>query len=125
MKKIILGLLVIALIVPAAGLAKKKEKDLLGVYSVKGYDPGIQTSGEPSYTGLLEVSQSGGAYLLNWKLGLDGKKTRKGVGVYTDGVFSVAFDGGVVSYKVEKKSLKGVWAPFAGGKFGFEFCERQ
>jgi len=31
----------------------------------------------------------------------------------------------VVSYKVKKGTLKGVWAPATGGIFGYEFCEKE
>lgn len=125
MKKVLLGLIVVLLILPATGVAKKKDKDIMGTYTVKGYNPGIPTSGDPSYTGELAISQSGGAYILDWKVGTGGKEAYKGVGIYTDGVLSVGFNGGVVSYKVEKGVLRGVWAPFKGGEFGFEFCEKK
>lgn len=125
MKKILLGLVIIALIVPAVGMAKKKDKDVTGTYSVKGYNPGVQTSGPPSYTGTLKITQSGGAYLLDWNVSEKKKDNYKGVGIYTDGVLSVGYKDGVVSYKVEKNTLKGVWAPQTGGLFGFEYCEKN
>jgi hypothetical protein len=130
MKKIIIALIALALFLPATGIAKKKNKDLMGTYTVKGFNPGVATSGTPSYTGTLEITQSDGAYLLNWKVGEEGKQIYKGVGIYTSGVLSVGFSGeedagGVISYKVEKGALKGVWAPHIGGAFGFELAERR
>jgi hypothetical protein len=68
---------------------------------------------------------------LTWTVG-DSEKPQiyKGVGVYSNGILSANFygeknQGGVMSYKVEGKTLKGVWAPNSGGKFGFEIAERK
>lgn len=124
MKRMFAVLVVVMLIVPAASLAKKS-KDLTGTYAVTGYNPGMSTSGDPSYIGTLEVAQTGGAYKLDWSVGHGGKQHHKGVGIYSDGIFSVAFDGGVVSYKVEGDTMKGVWSPFKGGLFGYEICEKR
>lgn len=124
MKKIVILLLAVLLLVPAAGIAKKKQHDLTGTYKISGYNPGAATSGEPNYTGKLIITQSGGAYLLDWKLG--NKKTdHAGVGIFSDGILSAGYNGGVASYKVEKNSLKGVWVPADGGLFGFEYGEKE
>ena len=125
MKKMLSVLVVMLFLFPAAGLAKKKDKDLMGLYSVSGFNPGMSTSGEPSYTGTLEITQSGGAYMLQWNLDGKEKKNYNGVGIFSDGILSVGYNGGVVSYKVKKNALKGVWAPLSGGVFGFEICQKR
>lgn len=124
MKKVVLLFLAALLLVPAAGIAKKKEYNLTGTYKISGYNPGAATSGEPSYTGKLTITESGGAYLLNWKLG-DKKTDHSSVGIYSDGILSAGYNGGVASYKVEEKGLKGVWVPAGGGLFGFEYGEKE
>lgn len=129
MKKILVVLIALSVMIPVAAIAKK-DKDLMGTYAVRGYNPGMSTSGTPNYTGTLQVAQSNGAYLLTWTVGEGKTETYNGVGVYANGILSAGFKnekgaGGVVSYKVEKNTLKGVWAPWAGGAFGFEIAERQ
>lgn len=128
MKRVLIGLLAVMFLLPATSMAKVK--DVTGAYSIRGYNPGFSSSDTPSYTGTLEITQSNGAYLLTWKVGAGGKQVYKGVGIYTDGILSAGFhggkvSGGVVSYKVKKNVLKGVWAPFTGGPFGYEFAERK
>lgn len=127
----LIGVIALLLLLPASGMAKKKDYDVTGTYSVRGYNPGVPTSGTPNYTGTLTVEQSKGAYLLTWKINSTGKeKVYKGVGIYSDGIFSTGYEGGketggVVSYKVEGNTMKGVWAPITGGQFGFEIAERR
>jgi len=124
MKRIVLAILTMVLIIPSVSFAKRN-KDLTGFYTVEGFMPGVSTSGEPSYTGTLEISQTGGAYKLKWNVGLGGTEVYEGVGIYTNGVLSVGYNEGVISYRVEGKELKGVWAPSSGGIFGYEYCKRQ
>lgn len=125
MKKVLFVVLISMLFIPVIGNAKK-DVSLDGTYIVTGFNPGASTSGDPSYTGILEVSQFGGAYILDWRLGEGLDESYRGVGIYSDGVLSVGVKGGVASYKVEtNEKLKGVWLPKEGGLFGFELCERK
>jgi hypothetical protein len=129
MKKIVMVVLAAMILIPAIAGAASIEQSLLGTYVLKGYNPGVSTSGPPSYTGELEMAESKGAYLMTWKIGPGGREIMKGVGVFDNGILSVAFKsgsaaGGVVSYKLEGNTLRGTWATYAGGPLGYEIMQK-
>lgn len=129
MKKIVMLVLAAMILIPSLAGAASVEQALLGKYVLKGYNPGVPTSGSPSYTGELEMTESKGVYLMTWKIGPGGREVMKGVGIYDNGILSVAFKsgaaaGGVVSYKVEGSTLRGTWATYAGGPFGYEILQK-
>lgn len=103
MKRIVLlGALFFAL--PAAALEE-------GVYELTGY--GGPTLEKPLYRGTVEIRRTGQSWHLDWHIGA--KQSQKGVAILTDKVLSVAYfdmsgkDAGVVSYRVDGRTLDGRW----------------
>lgn len=83
--------------------------DITGKYSCEGTNAGGAT-----YKGTCEISKKGDTYLLKWAL--DAGDSYVGIGLLEGKVLAVAFNGGVVVYRIEKDGkLVGRWA-VADGK---------
>ncbi len=103
-----------------------------GNYAVKGWNPGIPTSGKESYVGTVSIKQVGDVCQLDWKIG---NQIFGGVGTYDDSskMLNIAYGElkagwfGLVFYKDVGASLNGQWVVYGdkSGKLGTEILTRQ
>jgi len=103
-----------------------------GSYAVKGWNPGVSTSGKESYTGSLTIKPVGNLCQLDWRIG---SQVFGGLGTYdasskmlhasyadlTAGWF------GIVFYKDAGTTMNGQWAVYndKSGKLGTEILTKQ
>jgi hypothetical protein len=101
-----------------------------GNYAVKGWNPGVPTTGNVSYRGTVTVKSVGEVCQLNWKIG---SQIFGGVGTYDAKVLNVGFknlkDGtfGLVVYKDAGSALNGQWVIYGDktGNLGTEILTKQ
>ena len=89
-----------------------------GRYSLSGVNPG----GSGTYRGNVTVTPLGEAYEVTWRIG---NSRYNGVGVFSDGVLSIAYYGsnltGVAVYREQSDgSWRGEWAVLGSGRLGKE-----
>lgn len=103
-----------------------------GAYDVKGWNPGVDTAGTPSYTGTADISANGPICQMTWKIST---QSFSGVGFYEAGasLLNISYAElkqgwfGEVSYKATGNTLDGKWAVFGDktGKVGKEVLTKK
>jgi hypothetical protein len=118
LRAVLVGLVVLALVGPVIAAEEATEANLAGVYSCEGTNPDGKT-----YSGIVEIVKIRGTYLVRWTMPNDSQVV--GVGLFSNGMFSVSYYGGtpsLVVYSVaENGRLDGKWT--AGGAEGEVFSE--
>ena len=97
---------------------------------MKGWNPGVPTTGNVSYTGTVTVKSVGEVCQLNWRIG---SQTFGGVGTYDAKVLNVGFKNlkdstfGLVVYKDAGSALNGQWVIYGDktGNLGTEILTKQ
>jgi hypothetical protein len=103
-----------------------------GNYAVKGWNPGIPTTGKESYTGTVAIKAVGEVCQLDWKIG---SQIFGGVGTYDPAskMLNIAYGElkagwfGLVFYKDAGATLNGQWVVYGDktGKLGTEILTKQ
>jgi hypothetical protein len=105
---------------------------LEGVYFVKGWNPGTDTSGQAQYIGTATIKKTGQVYQVDWKIA---DKHHGGVGFYYEDTkrLAIAYAEleqrwfGEVVYTVEGKTLTGIWTVYddQAGRIGKEVLTKE
>lgn len=129
-KSVVFAGLLIALFFCAANYTSAAD-NLEGTYSVKGWNPGINTEAE-SYIGTVTIKKTGEAYKLNWTIA---NQRHGGVGFYYEDSKRLAVgwsnlntgDFGEVVYVLSGKTLNGIWVVYGNdtGSLGKEILTKQ
>ena len=118
LRAVLVGLVVVTLVGPVIAVEEAAEANLAGVYSCEGTNPDGKT-----YSGIVEIVKIRSTYLVRWTMPNDSQVV--GVGLFSNGMFSVSYYGGtpsLVVYSVaENGRLDGKWT--AGGAEGEVFSE--
>ena len=103
-----------------------------GNYAVKGWNPGVPTTGNASYTGTITIKTIGEICQLDWKIG---SQIFGGLATYdaaTKMLYSSYADlkagwFGIVYYKDAGATMDGKWAVYndKSGKLGTEILTKQ
>ncbi|HEX5035922.1 MAG TPA: hypothetical protein VFX30_02045 [bacterium] len=103
-----------------------------GNYAVKGWNPGVPTSGKESYTGTITIKTLGEVCQLDWKIG---SQIFGGLATY-DAAAKMLYSSyadlkagwfGIVYYKDGGATMNGQWAVYndKSGKLGTEILTKQ
>jgi len=105
--------------------------NLEGTYSVKGWNPGVNTNSEP-YTGTVTIKKIGEVYQLTWLIAY---QQHGGVGFYYEDTkrLVIAWSNlsqhyfGEVVYTLEGGALNGIWTVYGDetGSIGKEILTKQ
>ncbi len=94
-------------------------QSVAGNYSITGSNPG----GRGSYRGVVVVRQTGQTYVVAWQVG---SQRYVGRGILYNGVFSVAYNGGLAVYSFDGTgNASGQWTVTRGTRLGTETWTRQ
>lgn len=103
-----------------------------GNYGVKGWNPGVPTTGKESYTGTLSIKTVGEICQIDWKIG---SQIFGGLATY-DAASKTLYSSyadlkagwfGIVFYKDNGATMNGQWAVYSDktGKLGTEILTKQ
>ena len=111
--------LFVVLLLAAGAPAALAAVDLEGRYAVAGVNPG----GGSGYDGVVEVFRTGETYRVVWQIGA---QSFVGTGILYDGVFSIAYNGGLAVYRPGPGgTLKGQWTLTGEQRLGSETWQKN